>query len=50
MSLRPEFVVAMSRLAETVNTLTEALYPLSRFSEAGVDNMTGASLYQPDLI
>jgi hypothetical protein len=50
MSLWQESVVAMSRLAETVNTLTEALYPLSRFSEAGVDNMTGASLYQPDLI
>jgi len=39
----------MSRLAETVN-LTEALYPLSRSSEAGGDSMTSASLYQPDLI
>ena len=39
MSLRPESVVAMSRLAETVNTLTEALYPLYRSSEAGVDSM-----------
>jgi hypothetical protein len=28
--------------------LTEARYPLSRSSEAGVDSMTGASLYQPN--
>ena len=48
--LRVRRYAPVTRLAETVNTLTEALYPLSRFSEAGVDNMTGASLYQPDLI
>jgi hypothetical protein len=50
MCLGPESVMPMSRLVETVNNLTEALYPLSRSSEAGVDSMTGASLYQPDLI
>jgi hypothetical protein len=33
-----------------VEHLTEVPYPLSRSSEAGVDSMTGASLYQPDLI